>query len=221
MKEVTVLVVLLSLAGAAGAQPSPTPLAVAAAAGQQESGFALELNLGSRLLNLSGLGTTASIGMMQGGLFAGYKTDRVIFGLGFDIARISESTSPDGGGDTSDESTAFFFVPGVRVAIVRSADQRVELFGQFDLGLGTVITDESPSPPPPQPDVTRFRLNYNLGPGVRFWAHPQFALGALVGVHGDFAYDKIETTVGGTTTSTTNTTTVTSIFAALQLMGVF
>jgi hypothetical protein len=188
--------------------------------GQKERGFALEMSIGTHVVDITGLGTTASFGLIQGGLFAGYKIDRFIFGIGFDLARIATGSSSPGS-DTSQAETSFFFVPGIRVAIFRSQDQRVDLFGQFDLGLGTVVDEESPKPTGTQPDVTRFRLNYNLGPGVRFWAHPQFAIGALVGVHGDYAYNKTTVTLGNVSQSTSTSSTVTAIFAALQLLGVF
>jgi hypothetical protein len=196
---------------------TPQPIHLPKVSGQKERGFAMEGRVGTQLLALTGVGTIGAVG---GGVFAGYKIDRVIVGLGFDVARVATSTTQPGS-DMSDATTAFFFTPGIRVAIVRSQDQRVDFFGLFDLGLGTVVQEESPPPTGTQPDVLRFRLKYDLGPGVRFWAHPQFAVGAVAGVHGDFAYTKTSTTIFGTTTTSSQSTTLTSIFAALQLMGVF
>jgi hypothetical protein len=205
------IAIVLLLAGAANAQePVSAP-----PSGQKASGFALEAHVGTQLVAVAGV---ANLGLFGGGFFAGYKLDRVIFGLGFDISRVAQSMGQQGV-NSSMAGTEFFFTPGLRVAIVRSQDQRVEMFGQFDLGLGGVINEQSPSPMGPQPDVLRFRLNYNIGPGVRFWVHPQFAIGAVTGVHGDFAYTK--TTDPGATFYTSQSTTVTSIFAALQLLGVF
>jgi hypothetical protein len=196
-------------------EPMSTP-----PSGQKRNGFALEMHLGTQLVSLGGIGggPPTALGLVSGGFFAGYKIDRFIFGLGFDLARVANSMSAPGA-DTSNASTAFFFTPGLRVAILRSSDQRVEMTGQFDLGLGTTTTEQSPSPTGPQPDETRFRLYYNLGPGIRFWVHPQFSIGALTGVHGDFAYTK--TTPPMTNVSTSTSSTVTSIFAAIQLLGVF
>lgn len=211
------IAIVLLLAGAAQAQDEPQPIQTAPArpTGQKVSGFALEMRLGTELVALTGVG---NVGLLSGGIFAGYKLDRFIFGLGFDIARAASGMSMPGA-DTSMATTVFFLTPGIRVAIVRSHDQRVDLFGQFDLGLGTSINEQSPAPMGPQPDVVNFRLYYNIGPGVRFWAHPQFAIGAVAGVHGDFAYTK--TTDPGSNVSVSQSSTVTAIFASLQLMGVF
>ena len=183
--------------------------------GQVHQGFALEVNMGTRLFTLTGVGTTVSLGALQGGIFAGYKISRVIVGMGFDLQRVASGTSGGGGNDTSQADTSILFAPGIRVAILRSAENRVEMFGQFDLGLGTTVHEESPSGN--QPDRSVFLLNYHLGPGIRFWAHPQFAIGALTGIEGDFTF--ISEKVGTVTTRTSSG--VTSFFAALQLTGVF
>jgi hypothetical protein len=230
MKRIGLLLLLVGSGGAHAqelAPPPPPPPSPSYAPppahhdkGQKERGFALELNIGTHVVDFTAVGTTATIGLISGGFFAGYKIDRFIFGLGFDLGRVASNNSSPGS-DTSQAETSFFFVPGVRVAIFRSQDQRVDLFGQFDLGLGTVVNEESPKPTGTQPDVTRFRLNYNIGPGVRFWAHPSFAIGALVGVHGDYAYNKTTVTVGTVSQSTSTSSTITAIFAAIQLMGVF
>jgi hypothetical protein len=220
------IVIVMLLAAAAGAEeyipPPPaaaaTPTMTPPATGQKKNGFALELRVGTQLAIVPAAGGGAVVGAFGGGIFAGYKLDRVIFGIGFDIARVASSMSMPGM-DTSQATTAFFFAPGIRVAIVRSQDQRVELFGQFDLGLGTRVNEQSPAAMGPQPDETRFNLYYNIGPGVRFWVHPQFAVGAVGGVHGDFSYFK--QTDPQTNISQSQSTTVTSIFAALQLTGVF
>jgi hypothetical protein len=214
------LAIVLLLAGAAQAQdeyaPPPPPPVPSTPSGQKRQGFTLESHIGTEVVTLTGVG---NVGLFQGGIFAGYKVDRFIFGLGFDLGRVANTTSMTNTPDTGMATTAFFFAPGIRVAILRSHDQRVELFGQFDLGLGTVTTETNPSPMGPQPDTTRFRLYYNLGPGVRFWPHPQFAIGTVVGVHGDFAYDK--TTDPNNTVFMSTSTTTTTIFAAFQLLGVF
>src|SRR5262245_29574319 len=132
----------LLLAGLAQAQeglpPAPSYTPPPQPAGQKRSGFALEVHMGTQLVSLGGIGggAPAAIGLFGGGFFAGYKIDRIIFGLGFDLARVASSMSVPGA-DTSQAQTAFFFTPGIRVAILRSHDQRVEMTGQFDLGLGT------------------------------------------------------------------------------------
>lgn len=186
---------------------------------QVHQGFALELNVGSRLFSIAGAGTTLSFGALQGGIFAGYKISRVIVGLGFDLSRVASGSSTGGGSETSQADTAILFTPGIRVAIVRSAENRVELFGQFDLGFGTTIHEDHPNQPN-APDRSVFNLVYRIGPGVRFWAHPQFGISAAAGLEGDFAFNTItQNGLGGQTQHTS--TGLTSIFAALQLTGVF
>src|SRR5262249_7057051 len=141
-----------------------------------------------------GAGTGAiQVGALQGGIFAGYKLSRVIVGLGLELSRVATGDRT-GNVSTSQADTAIYVTPGVRVAIVRTADKRVELFGSLDIGLGTTIHEESPAPMGPQPDQTVFLLNYRLGPGVRFWAHPQFAISAIAGPQGRFSW--VWTSVG-------------------------
>jgi outer membrane protein with beta-barrel domain len=185
--------------------------------GQKRNGFAAEMHIGTQLFSLgTGMGTT-SFGVVQGGVFLGGKIDRVVVGLGFDLGRVASGTSVTGGGDSSQASTAIMFTPGVRVAIVRSHDQRVELFGEFDMGFGTLVNEQSPAPMAGGPSTSRFRFAYDVGPGVRFWVHPQFAISGFTGVQGQFEYDS--TTQAGVTQKTSSG--LTSIFAALQLLGVF
>jgi hypothetical protein len=207
MRPLTALIFVLAILGATGARAEKQ-----LDGGQVHHGFALELNLGTQLIAITGV---TNFDAIQGGFFAGYKISRVMFGLGLEIARVASGTSGGGGGDTSKADTAFELVPGIRVAIVRSADKRVEMFGQFDLGLGTSLHDEHPNLAGTSPDV--FLLSYKVGPGARFWAHPQFAVGAVAGVEGDFKFTSM--TAGGFTSKTSSG--LTSIFAAIQLLGVF
>lgn len=187
-------------------------------AGQKRAGFAAEVHLGSQLFALGvGSGATATFGTLTGGVFLGGKIDRIVVGLGFDMGRVASGTSVPGGGDSSQARTEIMFTPGVRVAIVRSHDQRVELFGQAGLGFGTLLTEQSPAPMGPQPSTSRFRFAYHVGPGVRFWVHPQFAFSAVALLDGAFEYDS--TSQNGITQKTSSG--LTSIDAALQAMGVF
>jgi hypothetical protein len=184
----------------------------AADEGQKDRGFAFDVHLGTRLVDLAGV---ANIGSVSGGFFAGYKIGRVIFGVGLNLSRFADSRSVTNT-TVGEADTSFLFVPGVQVAIVRSADKRVELYGEFDLGLGTSIHTEDPAPTN-EPDRTVFLLNYRLGPGVRFWLHPQFAINMLVGVAGDFSFE----TVSMGNSSVRSSAGVTSIFTNLGAMGVF
>lgn len=183
--------------------------------GQADHGVVVEARIGSELLSLgsTGMGTTTfSIGGVQGGIFGGYKIKRFIFGLGFDLSRVASGTST-GNTSTSTSNTSILFTPGVSVAIVRSADKRVELFGQFDMGFGTTVGDSIAT------GESIFRLTYDVGPGLRYWVHPQFAFGALAGLNGSFMWDMRSANNG--LPSTTSSSGLTSIFAQLQFMGVF
>lgn len=185
--------------------------------GQVHQGVVVEAQLGTDLVSFTtfngGIGggaSTYTFNGMKGGIFGGYKLGRVIFGLGFDLARFATGASATGGASSSTATTIFTFVPGASVAIVRSADKRVELFGELDLGFGTTVVDR-------QSDTDYFHFSYAIGPGVRYWIHPQFAFSALAGLDGQFEYDSVHN--AGTTQS--SSTGITSIFSQLQLMGVF
>lgn len=181
--------------------------------GQVKQGVVVEARLGTSLLSFTtggiGGGTNVSISGLKGGIFGGYKLGRFIFGLGFELERYAAGTSVMGT-STSSATTVFQFVPGVSVAILRSADKRVELFGQADFGFGTTVVDN-------EQNVDHFHFSYDVGPGVRYWVHPQLALGALAGLDGQFEYD----TQHMNGVSQTQSTGITSVFAQLQVAGVF
>ena len=207
----------LILVAALAIVPSLARAEVRLDGGQAEHGVVVEARLGSELVTLVTTGpistTVSTLSGLKGGIFGGYKIKRVIFGLGFDIARTASGTSVSGGGGTTTTATtSVLFTPGVSVAIIRSADKRVELFGQFDLGFGTSVGDAIAA------GESIFRLNYDVGPGLRFWAHPQFAFGAFAGLDGAFVWDSRANTGAGTTSTSSG---LTSIFAQLQVTGVF
>jgi hypothetical protein len=191
-------------------------LAQPATDGQKPIGFVVEPHIGTTLFSFAtgGLGGTSNsvLNTLQGGFLLGAKINRVIFGIGFDLERVATGSTPQGGMTSTTATTDIMFTPGVRVAIVRSADHRVELFGQFDLGFGTTVTDQNNN-------TSYFHLSYDIGPGIRFWAHRQFAVGAVTGVRGEFEFDS--THVNGTNITTSSSSGLTSIFASLQLTAVF
>jgi hypothetical protein len=209
----------LVLVAALAALPSLARAEVRLDGGQADHGVVVEARLGTQVVALVSTGTGGSttlspLSLLQGGIFGGYKIKRVIFGLGFDLARTAAGASVSGvSTTTSSATTSILFTPGVSVAIVRSADKRVELFGQFDMGFGTTVGDSVMT------GESVFRLTYDVGPGLRYWIHPQFAFGALAGVAGAFAWDTQSGMAGAP--STTTSSGLTSIFAQLQVMGVF
>jgi hypothetical protein len=187
---------------------------------QLYQGFAVELNLGSRLVGFTtGTGNSDSLtsfGGLQGGFMLGYKISRVTVGLGLELTRVAVGSGGTNMSDTSSADTAFELVPGVRVAIFRSPEKRVEMYGALDIGLGTTAHEQSTGGNA-TPSSRTLLVTYRIGPGVRFWAHPQFALGGLVGVEGDFVFQRM----GDTGMTMTTSTGLTSIFGQLQLLGVF
>jgi hypothetical protein len=186
---VVVAVALSLLAAPATAQPT----------GPQDRGFAFEVHLGSRLAAFdTGLVGTLSLNGLDGGFFAGYKFGRFMVGGSLEFARYAHSD----GNDNADSS--FVFMPGVRIAILRSADQRVELYGEADLGFGHVWYTQSG----PDPDGVNL-IKFQIGPGVRLWFHTNFAVGALVGLRGEHAFND------------DGSDGVTSVFAQFAFTGVF
>ena len=183
---------------------------------QKAIGFVVEPHLGTTLVSFVSTGpggtTTSGLSSLQGGFLLGAKINRVIFGIGFDLERVATGSTPQGGTTSSTATTDIMFTPGVRIAIVRSADQRVELFGQFDLGFGTTVTEQNTN-------TSYFHLSYDIGPGLRFWAHRQFAVGAVTGLRGEFEFDTIKGNGGAGQSSTSSG--LTAVFASLQLTGVF
>jgi hypothetical protein len=195
MKHVAVRVVVAAVLVALTA-----PAAAQQPIGPKDRGFALEVHLGTRLVSLNeSTGGATPLNLLDGGFFVGYKLGRLMVGGSVDFTRDS---TDDG---TSEAVSLLVLMPGVRITIVRSADQRVELFGLVDFGYGHLFVDRVA-----QPDHNR--LIYQLGPGLRLWLNSSFALGAVVGLRGEF---DIEEGRYGTTTG------LTSLFARLVFTGVF
>lgn len=192
--------VLLAVRQARAEDTRPTPALAAPVApaaapsatnGQMEQGFVLEPHLYAQIVTFSGgVAGTLTAPLVAGGIFGGYKIDRVILGLGFDFS------SYDAGG----AQIVMRWVPGVRVALLRSSDERVELFGQLDLSLGHDFGAPSGNE----------LIGINLGPGVRYWVHPQFAFSAVGGWNGNwYLYDRPSKAV------------LQGIFAGVQALAVF
>ncbi len=149
------------------------PLGVVRAEASQGSGFAMQMRLGTQVLAFSG---SYGLGGLSGGFLAGYKTGRVVLGLGLDFQRMTLAGS--GPYATSSTSTGVLLVPSISIAGLRAADGRVEMFGQLDVGVGAVISDYS--------NLVRF--TYKAGPGLRYWVSPNFGVSALAHVSGEHAW---------------------------------
>jgi len=164
------------------------------------------LGFGSRLAFLApdDSSPTAAPGGLFGQLMVGYRFSRFLVGLGFSIGHLGNSATYVSGGHRSTVNradTSFQFAPTVQVDVLRSRDGRVELFGAFQIGLGTTITRRSNDPTVPDaylptPDAKNLQLSYQVGPGLRWWARSQFALSLSAGFSGDHIFESINTPSG-------------------------
>lgn len=221
-------------AGALGAAALLAPAAALADDAQVESGFVLQTNLGLRanILNvtspsLNGNGTNA-VGLpannFDAQLFGGYKMGRVIIGLGIEFMNMTEHAGATVAG-TNESATAthsaFLIGPEVMFAILRSPDNRVELFGDLALHFGHEFADVSTTPAQPAtnaPTPSNFLLTYQLGPGVRFWAHKHFAIQGTTGFAGSL-YHYIP--ASNDTNNTTFNLSSHGIFGSFGMLGAF
>jgi hypothetical protein len=202
------LLATAAFAAALGAGPQ----AFAQDAAQVESGFALTASLGARYGILTTV--TAGGGALPAvtplvGLTLGYKTGRIMIGVGLEFNNTTTNNTMCAGGigtcgtaanpetSTTVSGSNFLIGPDFQFAIIRSADQRVELIGDAALHFGHQFNDTTvsitPSPPPPPPNnaptESNFLLSYRIGPGVRFWAHKHFAFQATTGFGGQAYFD--------------------------------
>jgi hypothetical protein len=172
------------------------PAAAQQPSGPKERGFALEIHLGTRVMPIDVAGVGGTAPLMDGGFFAGYKLGRFTIGGSLEYARVAND--PDGGEKTS--ADRLLVMPGLRAAILRSADERVELYGQVDFGFGHAwVTHQDGA----------HVICFQVGPGVRLWFHPNFAASAMVGLRGEhYVYPH-------------DSTGYTGVYASLALTGVF
>lgn len=149
-----------------------------------DHGFVLRASLGGKA-NLFATGLTGSSGSLPAGaslevgMMAGYKFGRATLGLNLGFLSVSSSSS---GSSSSSSVSSLVLGPELQVALWRSLDRRAEILGGAGLGFGHYFLSSS------SPSSNNFHLTYQLGPGVRFWAHPHVALEALTGFSGDVLF---------------------------------
>jgi len=184
-------------ASSAPASSAPATAAPAPAEGgdgaQKQDGFVFETHIYTQFFSLGAVVGTP-LPLMTGGIFGGYKLDRLILGLGFDL------TSYDAPGSGGAQIT-MRWAPGIRYDFVRSSDDRVALFGQADVSFGHDFGA----------DVANELIGVDLGLGVRYWVHRQFAFAGVGGWNGDWRL----------TQSPDTSTVLQGIFAGVQVLGVF
>lgn len=188
----------------------------------KRSGFMIQTSLITQTSAFNAGTASIQLSGFEGGLSAGYKAGRFMIGLGFDFTNVNSTApttivDPDNGGvrtvTVSTSNYSFVVYPEVQYAFVQSDDQRVELIGNGSLGLGSFGTTISPSNGADD-DSSRFRLRWRIGPGVRYWLHPQFAASLIVGVSGNH----LITSVSGAASSSSATT---ALYSQIGLVGVF
>ncbi len=195
-------------------------------AGQRARGFAVSLGLNGRYNVVNpDVNTASAAGSLGGSLFAGYKLDRLVIGLAFDIGHVDSTTNFVSGTSSSTgtrSDTSFLLGPAAQFAILRSQDSKIEFIGaaQISFGMTATTTSKNPAIPPSySPDVNgaNFHIAYQLAPGLRYWAHPQFAVTVLTGIAGDdFLYKQNEPS--GLRGDVVNTV---SLFGSIGALGVF
>lgn len=175
------------------------------------SGFALEVRLETAQVVIDDDFVLPGI---AAGLFLGHRSRSVTIGVGFELARLSQSTSTMG--TSSDQSiTSLLVLPGVRFTVARSADEKTELLGVADAGYGLGIRRGGGGTDNP-PNIGRIRAQAGLG--LRHWITPSFAIGGTAGLR--FDRQSVTSDNGGGLESTQSLTT-TSLFTSLQMTGVF
>lgn len=193
---------------------------------QKPSGLTLLCNFSARLFMITADGSnTPSQTALQGGVFGGYKLGRWLVGLGFDLSNFDTEIMYSDGKNSARAvvaNTGFVFSPGAQVAILRSSDQRLELIGAAQLGLGSIVARNYQDPelaPELQTanDQKTFYLQYRLAPGLRVWALPQLAFNLLSGISGDHLFTFINNPSGNRTEQRSTA----AFYVNLGAMGVF
>jgi hypothetical protein len=187
--------------------PVAPPPAPDAAKGQIDGGFVLEASVGARVSlgsvgSNSGSVTFGSPGIAAG-LMAGFKTGRLILGLDLDFFNVTV-----GGNGSSGSESALLIGPHMQVALARSEDLRVELLGDAALDFGHLFESSSDG----LTSSSNLYIGYELGLGVRYWLHRQFAVQGLTGFGGEALVDL---SGNGATISAHG------IFTSVGLVGVF
>lgn len=126
----------------------------------------------------------------------GQKLGRLIWGLGISLDQTALNRTSRG--YKSERSlTTVLLVPSVRVTFLSTADQKVELFGLLDVGIGMtdIFSEESDEEYVDEfgdegegDEVNPVILDafIQFGTGVRYWVHPQLALSAHGGIRIDY-----------------------------------
>jgi hypothetical protein len=108
-------------------------------------------------------------------LFAGYQADRITFGVTLDIERVSETVDAGAGMTMDMSATTLLIGPAVRVTLATSETGATELLGIGDVAYRGF--DLSSSATMGTQDLGHV-LVMHVGPSLRHWIGPHFALSA-------------------------------------------
>lgn len=193
-------------------------------AGQKETGFALQtsVSMAAALIDpkLAGLGLSS----LEGGMTFGYKFGRGMIGIGFDYTNFGQTETreifdpntgmPTGTEEASVDVYSYVIYPQFQIAMAQSADRRAELIADMSVGVGSWGTRNSLDTTPNN-DESRIRLRWRVGPGVRYWVHPQVGVSMTAGITGNHML------FSGATASQDNSVSASSLFGQFGLLGVF
>jgi hypothetical protein len=163
----------------APALPPPAVLATTPAATDHASGLALgvSLELAEQLV-----GDSAAIPSAATRLLVGYQAGPVLFGATFDLQRVSVSAS-EGGESASQTQSTIAIGPVVRVTLAQSETGATELLAAADLSYRTFSMSTSGSESSNTPEG--YTLTTHIGPSIRHWLSPNFAVAATTAVRMD------------------------------------
>lgn len=193
---------------------------------QKRRGFAVGLGLHTRMpvVQLDGA-TTAQASSIGGSLFLGAKLNRVVLGIGLELDRFATTTmlaSAAGESAVTQETTSFLIAPLLQVALLRTAGSRLELYAAAQVGLGRAVGGVTRTPEPSllagsEVPSSTFHVNYQLGPGLRFYVIPKLAVTLLSGLAGDHFFATKDSAAGLRADAVSSL----SLFGTLGLLGVF
>lgn len=187
----------------------------------KRSGFMIQTSIATQTTAFNAGTTSIELSGIEGGLSAGYKTGRLMIGLGFDFTSFNQTApntivDPDTGETrtflVSTTNYSFVIYPELQIALLQSSDQRVELLGTVSLGLGSFGTSVEPSPG--DDDITRFRVRFRVGPGIRYWVRPQLAASLTSGLYDNYML------ISPPSGSGTSTATL-GLYSQIGLVGTF
>lgn len=187
--------------------PAVAPYVPAEPPTQAGRGFVVGAALGTAPQVLAtSTGTLTSLSEFGGSLSVGFKHRRVVLTIALDISSVEERRT-----FSTQRSVNLLVVPTLQVALLRSRDLRTELILNLRLGAGAGGLQSGGSTTTPPASILVY---HEVGAGVRYWLHPQFALHVLAGYGGQWV-------IGRSSSASTETLGAHGVAASLGAIGVF